>query len=85
LDTSALKTLSYISEIQESEGVICLTVDDASGRLQEVLKVAGKVESVEIRSPTLEDVFLHYTGRAIREGAPEGGWGERVMHARAGR
>jgi len=85
LDISALKSLSYISEIQESEGVICLTVDDASGRLQEVLKVAGKVESVEIRSPTLEDVFLHYTGRAIREGAPEGGWGERVMHARAGR
>jgi ABC-2 type transport system ATP-binding protein len=26
-----------------------------------------EITSVDIRKPTLEDVFLHYTGRKIRE------------------
>jgi hypothetical protein len=41
----------------------------------------GKIDSVEIRSPTLDDVFLHYTGRAMREGSPEGSWAEKMMNA----
>ncbi|MBN2251162.1 MAG: ATP-binding cassette domain-containing protein [Candidatus Altiarchaeota archaeon] len=85
LDTKALEGLPYVKEIKRADGVVCLTVDDAAGRLQEILGKVGKVNSVEVRSPTLDDVFLHYTGREIREGAPEGGWGERVIHARAGR
>lgn len=84
LDTSVLKSLPYVKNVELCEDVVCLTVDDASGHLQEVLKTAGKVKSVEVRSPTLEDVFLHYTGREIREGSAEGGWAERAIHARAG-
>jgi len=84
LDTEALKRFSYITNITRCDEEVCLTVDDASGHLQEILKAVGKVRSVEVRSPTLDDVFLHYTGREIREGSAEGGWGERVMHATAG-
>ena len=39
--------------------------------LQDLLGRVGKVEGVEVRPLTLEDVFIHYTGRAIREGAPK--------------
>jgi ABC-2 type transport system ATP-binding protein len=57
-----------------------LTLEDASSHLQEILKLLGKIDSVEIRSPTLDDVFLHYTGRAMREGSPEGSWAEKMMN-----
>jgi hypothetical protein len=33
------------------------------------LQVAGEVDYVEVHSPDLNDVFLHYTGREIREQA----------------
>ncbi|MCU0851479.1 MAG: ATP-binding cassette domain-containing protein [Candidatus Thermoplasmatota archaeon] len=81
LDLDALKKLSYIKDISSCEGEVCLTLEDASSHLQEILNVVGKIESVEIRSPTLDDVFLHYTGRAMREGTPEGSWAEKMMHA----
>ncbi len=84
LDTGVLKSLPYVKNVELCEDVVCLTVDDAGSHLQEILKTSGKVKSVEVRSPTLEDVFLHYTGREIREGSAEGGWSERVMHARTG-
>jgi len=45
----------------------------------------GVVESVEVRSATLNDVFLHYTGREIREESGEGGVFERIARVRSGR
>jgi ABC-2 type transport system ATP-binding protein len=30
------------------------------------------ISSMALREPTLEDVFIHYTGRQIREGKGEG-------------
>jgi ABC-2 type transport system ATP-binding protein len=51
-----------------------VTVRGGSALLPRIVEVAAKsgvfVESVSLREPNLEDVFLHYTGRAIR---PEGG------------
>ncbi len=80
LDVEVLKKLKYVKKVDKCDGEICLTVKDADKHLQEILKVVGKVESVEIRSPTLDDVFLHYTGRVIRDDSPEGGWAERAMN-----
>jgi ABC-2 type transport system ATP-binding protein len=71
-------------KVSKSDGEVSLTVKDAGKNLQEILKVAGIVDSAEVHSPTLDDVFLHYTGKAIREDSPEGGWAERMMHVRAG-
>jgi len=85
LNIEILRNLKYVKKIRKCNGEVCLTVKDASKHLQEILKVVGKVDSVEIRSPTLDDVFLHYTGRAIREESPEGGWAQRVMNARSRR
>jgi ABC-2 type transport system ATP-binding protein len=82
-DLAALKRLPYVKKAVRCGGEVCLTVEDAGSRLQEILSIAGKVDSVEVRSPTLDDVFLHYTGRAIREDTPEGGWAEKAMHVRS--
>jgi ABC-2 type transport system ATP-binding protein len=77
-----LKKLSYISKSDYKNGVVSLTVNNANEHLAEILAVIGKVDSVEVHTPTLSDVFLHYTGREIREDAPEGGWGARMINYR---
>jgi ABC-2 type transport system ATP-binding protein len=78
-DTAALIAKDYILSAEESDGYLILTACDAKTKLQEILRLAGTVDSVEMRSPTLNDVFLHYTGREIREGPAEGGFGKRMM------
>lgn len=77
----SLRSLDFVKDVRIRDGDVFITVKDASIHLQEVLNRVGKVESVEVRPVTLEYVFLHYTGRAIREGSPEGGWAEKAMHA----
>jgi ABC-2 type transport system ATP-binding protein len=79
---TALKGLEYVRKIEQSGNVVSLTVRDSGMHLQEILGQIGDVESVEMRTPTLNDVFLHYTGHEIREGESEGGFFERVMKAR---
>jgi ABC-2 type transport system ATP-binding protein len=37
------------------------------GELVSRLTVAHRIESMRIARPTLDDVFLHYTGRALRD------------------
>jgi ABC-2 type transport system ATP-binding protein len=81
LDIDVLKSLPYVKDISPCDGEVCLTLEDANSHLQEILKLVGKIDSVEIRSPTLDDVFLQYTGRAMREGSPEGSWAEKMMNA----
>ncbi len=79
-----IKELDYVLSVSQSGSILLLTVKDASAHLQEILSKIGQVESVEVRTPTLNDVFLHYTGREIREESGEGGFFERVAKARAG-
>ncbi|MDE3217586.1 MAG: ATP-binding cassette domain-containing protein [Gemmatimonadota bacterium] len=81
-DVEALARLPFVQRVEARDRVLELTVTDASAHLQELLQAAGRVEAVEVHSPTLDDVFLHFTGRAIREGSAEGGWAERMMHHR---
>jgi ABC-2 type transport system ATP-binding protein len=77
----SLMKLDYVKNVNKDDEGISVTVQDASQHLQDLLGRVGTVEAVEVRPLTLEDVFIHYTGRAIREGAPEGGWAEKVMQA----
>ena len=81
----ALKTLDYVLSLDQSGSTVRLTVKDASVHLQEILGMVGAVDSVEVRTATLNDVFLNYTGREIREESGEGGVFERIARARSGR
>jgi len=81
----ALKGLDYVLSLEQSGSTLRLTVKDASAHLQEILGMVGAVDSVEVRTATLNDVFLHYTGREIREESGEGGVFERIARVRSGR
>lgn len=78
-----LKDLQYVKKVEAKDDSFLFTVTDASKHLSDILKVAGGVESVKVHRPTLEDVFIHYTGKEIRDNTPEGGWAQRVMNVRA--
>jgi ABC-2 type transport system ATP-binding protein len=78
-DIETLKKLDYVKSLQEKDGLLYLSIKDASKHLQDLLTRTGPIDFVEVRSGTLNDVFLHYTGREIRESGAEGGFWERVM------
>jgi len=81
-DPAAIRALPFVREVRREDGKgLSITVQDAGSNLQGLLAAAGPVVSVEVRPVTLEDVFLHYTGRGIREGPPEGSWAEKAMQA----
>jgi len=80
-----LKKIDSVSKVEAKNGYIVLTVKNASQNLKEILDSAGKIESVEIRSASLNDVFLSYTGKEIRTETGEGGIFERVMRERSSR
>ena len=77
-NTEALKKLSYVKNIEQKAEQVTITIENVSENLQELLKVVGKIESVEVRNSTLNDVFLHFTGRRIQE---EGGstWFDKIV------
>lgn len=75
----------FVKKIERKDEYLYLTIEDAGRHLQEILRDIGRVESVEMRTPTLNDVFLHYTGREIREGSPEGSYGVRMIRLRTRR
>ncbi len=79
-----IKKLKYVKNVKQEGGFVTMTVDDSGRHLQEILKRIGIVESVETRKPTLNDVFLHFTGSEMREEGGEGGYFERMMHSNQG-
>ena len=79
LNTEALKKFAYVKNVKQEDDQVIITVENVSENLQELLKIVDKIESVEVRNTTLNDVFLHFTGRRIQE---EGGstWFEKIVH-----
>jgi ABC-2 type transport system ATP-binding protein len=60
--------ISFPVKIQKYDGYLKVTLKNLNRNLQELMNMAKGVESVEIHSANLNDVFLHYTGRDIRDG-----------------
>lgn len=71
LFTSALKEEPTIKEVLIDEQTVTIIVPEEMNIFQLVTRLADEanvsLKSVHIKSPTLEDVFLHLTGRALRD------------------
>jgi ABC-2 type transport system ATP-binding protein len=70
------KTAGCASIVSQKNNDIFITVRDGEHQIPHVLALASEagipIRSVSLRKPTLDDVFLHHTGRAIRDrGASE--------------
>ena len=77
LKVDELKKLSYVTDITQEEDETKIIIENVSQNLQHLLSVMGKIESVEVRNTTLNDVFLRFTGREIQEEG-ESGWFDKI-------
>jgi len=62
--------------VSKQNGEVIITVKDGERQIPHILSLASNsgisITAVSLRKPTLDDVFLHHTGRAIRDrGASE--------------
>jgi ABC-2 type transport system ATP-binding protein len=61
----------WIKRSRFHEDVLSLTLERGERRIPELVVMAREkgvtVNCVHLRKPSLEDVFLHFTGRTIRE------------------
>ena len=66
-----VKSMKGADHVKKHDGSVSVSFPMAGKRIPELLKAMEKkridVESVDLHKPTLEDVFIHYTGKTIRE------------------
>ena len=74
-DPSALESLftdkGWIRNVKIHHSTVDVTVQGGEERIPEILSMVQKAgfaaRSVTLKKPTLEDVFIHHTGRGIRD------------------
>ncbi|MGC8817210.1 MAG: DUF4162 domain-containing protein, partial [Candidatus Hadarchaeum sp.] len=79
---AALKKLDCVKTIHRRGDLLQIVLQNRRCDLKKILLNAGEVKSVELKPTTLNDVFLHYAGREIREDEAEGGFWQRIMNER---
>ena len=78
LNIDELRKLSYVQSITQQNGETKIIIEDVSENLQHLLGVMGKIDSVQVRNTTLNDVFLRFTGREIQE-TGESNWFDKIL------
>jgi ABC-2 type transport system ATP-binding protein len=83
-----LNELKFDHRVDLSKDIVRLTVPNAEKLIPRLIKIATdigvEVNSVSVHRPTLNDVFLHYTGRNIRADEAESQM-KKFMMRRGGR
>jgi ABC-2 type transport system ATP-binding protein len=68
---SIFENLDFVTGVQAHNGFVTLKMERADLRIPTIMEHAREsgleIKSVNMRKPSLEDVFLHFTGRRIRE------------------
>ncbi|MEN6592201.1 MAG: ATP-binding cassette domain-containing protein [Methanobacterium sp.] len=66
-----VKELNWVKSIEEHGNSLVLNVESGEGRVHELIDFTDEnkfsISSIDEYKPTLEDVFVHLTGRSIRE------------------
>jgi ABC-2 type transport system ATP-binding protein len=67
----ALKSSDFTLQITQRDSSLKILVKNGAEAVPKIVELAnakgGRINSITLREPTLDDVFLHYTGRSIRE------------------
>ena len=68
----------WINNIKKHDSLLTLGVEKGEEKIPTIIELAQsigiKIKSINLRTPTLDDVFLYYTGRTIREQEAEHPW-----------
>lgn len=67
----ALNSADFVLELKRRESSLTILAKNGAEAVPRVVEIAdangGKIRSLTLREPTLDDAFLHFTGRSIRE------------------
>lgn len=70
-----LKKESWIKKTKKYDSFLTLGVEKGEEKIPAIIEIAQtldiKIKSISVRKPTLDDVFLSFTGRTMREQEPE--------------
>ena len=86
---SKFKHIKGVKKIVIHDNYVDITIENGEQRIPEVVSIAESnkiiINSVNLHKPSLEDVFIYYTGNKIRE--EEGSWKNniRAVMAKRGR
>jgi len=68
---NAVNKLRFVESVKKHDGKLTVMVEQGEKRIPELISMAQKkgvdIKSVTLHKPSLEDVFLHFTGKTIRE------------------
>jgi len=66
-----LEEESWISNIEQHDSFVTLGVEKGEEKIPVIIEIAQslniRIKSISVRKPTLDDVFLHFTGRTMRD------------------
>ncbi|MEE9440664.1 MAG: ATP-binding cassette domain-containing protein [Candidatus Thermoplasmatota archaeon] len=73
--TKRLEKEDWIKNIKRHDLHLTLGVEKGEEKIPAIFEIAHKlkikIKSISVRKPTLDDVFLHFTGRTMRDFEPE--------------
>ncbi len=73
--TKRLEKEEWIKNIKRHDLNLTLGVEKGEEKIPAIFEIAHKlkikIKSISVRKPTLDDVFLHFTGRTMRDFEPE--------------
>ena len=75
-----IRKMPFAASVSEKAGVVSAVIASSHRNLPKMLRALPGIESIEIRPATLNEVFIKYTGKGIREDSAEGGFWERMMN-----
>ena len=75
-----IRKMPFAASVNEKAGVVSAVIASSHRNLPKMLRALPGIESIEIRPATLNEVFIKYTGKGIREDSAEGGFWERMMN-----
>ncbi len=67
----ALTTSKFALQVKKRENTLTILAKNGAEAVPRIVEIVdengGKLRTITLREPTLDDVFLHFTGRSIRE------------------
>jgi len=67
----SVQRLAFVHKIDAAEDMLRIYVDEGAQHLPDLIDAARKqgaeIRSVSVHEQSLEDMFIHFTGKSIRE------------------
>ena len=72
-------------QVRRGQEELVISAEDGEAAVPRLIEAAGvRIRRVDVHHPTLDDVFLHYTGRQIRDEHAGQALSARLARARRG-